>query len=92
MSTFSRWIAYVEPYISLSAGYAKTETAGYFTYAPGVGMRFFFREWFSMKVDFKDYLYTETYTNRQTGNLATELTNNYAVMVSFSFWLPKMPR
>jgi outer membrane beta-barrel protein len=94
ISTFSRWIAYVEPYISLGAGIAKTETNSYLTFYPGIGIRAFFREWFSMRVELRDYLYSEKYIDRGTsgGAVTTSLRNNYAVMVAFSFWLPKMPR
>lgn len=93
LTTFSRWIAYVEPYLSLGVGLAKTESANYLTYYPGIGVRVFFKEWFSMKAEFRDYLYTETFTARNaSGQMQSALRNNYAVMVSFSFWLPKMPR
>lgn len=93
VSTFSRWIAYIEPYFTLGLGLAKTETDQYLTYYPGIGIRAFFKEWFSMKLEFRDYLYTEKFTSRTTaGAQESALRNNYAVMVAFSFWLPKMPR
>lgn len=93
VSTFSRWIAYVEPYFTLGLGLAKTETDQYLTYYPGVGIRAYFKEWFSMKLEFRDYMYTEKTVNRdQGGNPTTAFRNNYSVMVAFSFWLPKMPR
>ena len=94
VSTLSRWIAYIEPYFGLGLGIAKTETNSYFTFYPAVGVRAFFREWFSMRLELRDYLYTEKYIDRnQAGSVPTSaLRNNYAVMVSFSFWLPKMPR
>ena len=104
ISTFSRWIAYIEPYLSLGVGLAKTEGykpisggenvgGNYLAFAPGVGFRAFFREWFSMKLEFRDYLYTESFVTRDTPPRdISSLRNNYAVMVSFSFWLPKMPR
>jgi outer membrane beta-barrel protein len=92
LSTFSRWIAYVEPYFSLGAGIAKTETNSYFAYYPGIGLRAFFKEWFSMRLEFRDYLYTESYTDTATLQPTSALRNNYAVVLSFSFWLPKMPR
>lgn len=92
-STFSRWIAYVEPYLALGAGIAKTEVRAYPVFYPGVGLRIYFKEWFSMRLEFRDYLYTERFMTRTSP--ATEesaLRNNYAVSVSLSFWLPKMPR
>jgi outer membrane beta-barrel protein len=92
MSSLSRWIAYVEPYFSIGFGIAKTDVGSYFALAPGLGLRVFFREWLSMRLDFKDYLYNETTINRQSGAVSSRLTNNYTVMVSLSFWLPKMPR
>lgn len=93
LSSFSRWIAYIEPYFGAGLGLARTETAEYLTYYPAVGLRVFFREWFSMKAEFRDYLYTEKFQARTaTGGSASALRNNYAVMVAFSFWLPKMPR
>lgn len=92
-STFSRWIAYLEPYLSLTGGLAKTESNTYFAVVPGIGLRVFFKEWFSMRLDFRDYIYTEQYLTRTNpSTTATALRNNYAVMVSLSFWLPKMPR
>lgn len=93
VSTFSRWIAYIEPYFTLGAGIARTETNNYFTYYPGIGIRAFFKEWFSMRLEFRDYLYTETFPNRSgAGGTSKSLRSNYAVQVAFSFWLPKMPR
>lgn len=93
VSTFSRYIAYVEPFFSLGVGLAKTETDSYLAYFPGIGVRAFFKEWFSMKLEFRDYLYTESFSSRSsTGGTSSALRNNYAVMVAFSFWLPKMPR
>ncbi len=93
VSTFSRYIAYIEPYFSLGLGVAKTETNSYLTYFPGIGVRAFFKEWFSMRLEFRDYMYTETFANRSgAGGTSTSLRNNYAVQVAFSFWLPKMPR
>lgn len=92
-STFSRYIAYLEPYFAVGAGIAVTESNQYFTYYPAVGIRAFFREWLSMKVELRDYMYTEnftTLTNPPTS--ASSFRNNWAVMVSLSFWLPKMPR
>ena len=90
-STFSRWIAYIEPYASGGVGVAKTEVNSYFSPYLGVGLRAFSREWFSMKVEFRDVLYTESFIDRTTGNAVKNLRNNYAVYVAFSFWLPKMP-
>lgn len=92
VSTFSRWIAYVEPYFTLGGGIAKTEVATYLTFYPGVGIRAFFREWFSMKLEFRDYIYTEKFNTRTAPSIEdTALRNNYAVVLSISFWLPKMP-
>ncbi len=91
LSSFSRWIGYVEPYLSLGVGLAKTEVNSYITYYPGVGVRAFFREWFSMRLEFRDYLYTEKFVDRTTLLTTPSLRNNFAVMVSLSFWLPKMP-
>ncbi len=91
LSTFSQWIAYVEPFFSLGVGFAKTETESYITYFPGIGLRAFFREWFSLKLEFRDYLYTEKFTNRSTGLSDSALRNNYSVTLALSFWLPKMP-
>ena len=92
VSTFSRWIAYIEPYISLGVGIAKTEVDSYLAFYPGIGMRVFFKEWFSMRLDFRDYIYTESFLSRDAVPVATTaLRNNYAVTVSLSFWLPKMP-
>jgi outer membrane beta-barrel protein len=87
VATFSRWLAYMEPYFSLGAGIAKTETNSYLAGYPGVGLRFFFTVWFSMRLEFRDYIYNE---KKREGN--SELRNNYSVSVALSFWLPKMPR
>lgn len=87
VSTFSRWLAYIEPYFSAGVGIAKTETSSYIAAYPGVGLRAFFTEWFSMRLEFRDYIYSE---KTRDGN--NELRNNYAVSVALSFWLPKMPR
>jgi len=92
VSTFSRWIAYMEPFISLGVGVAKTDINSYLAVVPGIGMRIFFKEWVSMKLELKDYLYTETSVNRSTGVEQSSMKNNYAFMVSLSFWIPKMPR
>ena len=81
VSTFSRWLAYVEPYFSLGLGVAKTETNSYLAGYPGLGLRF------SMRLEFRDYIYNE---KKRDGN--NELRNNYAVTLALSFWLPKMPR
>jgi outer membrane beta-barrel protein len=92
MATFSRWIAYIEPYIGFGVGVARTEAQSYFTFYPAIGIRAFFREWFSMKFEFRDYLYTEKFLTRTNPpQPASSLRNNYAVTVSLSFWLPKMP-
>lgn len=90
VATFSRWIAYLEPYLVIGVGIARTEVREYLTYFPGIGARFFFKEWFSMRVELRDYLFTERFTNRTTGEDEKQLRNNYSVMVSLSFWLPKM--
>lgn len=91
LSTFSRYIAYAEPYLFLGAGMARTETSNYLVAVPGVGLRIFFKEWFSMRFEFRDYIYTEKFTQRATGEQVSALRNNYAFMLSLSFWLPKMP-
>jgi len=91
MSTLSKWIAYVEPYFGIGGGIAKTETDSYFTFYPAIGMRVFFREWFSMKFELRDYMYTEQTIDPQTQNRTPTFRNNYAVGLSLSFWLPKMP-
>jgi len=85
LATFSRYIAYLEPFITLGAGLAKTESSSYFTFYPGVGFRIFFKEWFSLRLDLRDYIYTEVSAG------TSKLRNNYAFTVSLSFWLPKMP-
>jgi outer membrane beta-barrel protein len=91
-ATFSRWIAYIEPFFGFGAGLARTEAASYFTVYPAFGIRAFFREWFSMKFEFRDYLYTEKFLTRTNPpTQASALRNNYAVTLSLSFWLPKMP-
>ena len=92
VSTFSRWIAYLEPYLILGTGLTKSEANEYLTVFPGIGARFFFKEWFSMRVELRDYLVTERFINRNSGINEHVLRNNYAVMVGLSFWLPKMPR
>jgi outer membrane beta-barrel protein len=89
LSTFSKYIAYIEPFFSLNAGMARTETNSYFTVAPGIGFRLFFKEWFSMRFDFRDYIYVERSVT--TGTPVDKLRMNYAFTVSLSFWLPKMP-
>jgi len=92
VSTFSRFIAYIEPYLSVGGGMARTETNTYPTIYPGIGARIFFREWFSMKLEFRDYIYNENSLSISTNpTTTTNLRNNYAVFVAFSFWLPKMP-
>lgn len=93
MSTFSRFIAYIEPFFSVGAGLAKTETNNYLTFYPGLGIRVFFREWVSMKFEFRDYMYFEKFVQRTTPHSeATSLRHNFSVAVALSFWLPKMPR
>lgn len=92
LSTFSRWIAYIEPYIGLGAGIAKTESNSYVTFYPAIGIRAFFREWFSMRLELRDYIFSEKYIDRSsTATEASATRHNYAVGISFSFWLPKMP-
>ena len=93
LSTFSRFIAYVEPYVMLGIGMAKTDSHTYAALSPGIGFRVYFKEWFSMRLDFRDYLYNEQFTDRSgaTPTTGSRLSNNYAFMVSLSFWLPKMP-
>ncbi len=91
MSTLSSWIAYVEPYFGLGGGLAKTETDAYFTFYPAIGMRVYFREWFSMKVELRDYMYTEQTITPGSQTRTPTFRNNYAIGLAFSFWLPKMP-
>jgi outer membrane beta-barrel protein len=92
VSSLSRWIAYIEPYFTVGAGLAKTEVDSYPTFYPGIGLRVFFKEWFSMRVEFRDYLYSEKFQTRTSPSVAdTALRSNYAVLLSLSFWLPKMP-
>ncbi len=93
LSTFSRWIAYIEPFFVAGVGVAKTETNDYFTFFPGAGFRIFFREWVSMRFEFRDYIYAETFLTRKDPVKQDKATrNNYAVILSLSFWFPKMPR
>jgi outer membrane beta-barrel protein len=87
VSTFSRWLAYMEPYFTAGLGIAKTETNTYLAVYPGIGMRTFFTEWFSMRLEFKDYMYNEKQVDG-----SSQMRNNYAVTLALSFWLPKMPR
>lgn len=90
MATFSRYIAYLEPYIFLGAGVARTEADTYVTFVPGIGLRFFFREWVSMRFELRDFIYQErNLTAAGTGE--STWRHNWAVMLSLSFWLPKMP-
>lgn len=89
-STMSHWIAYLEPYLSINAGIARTESGTYFTFAPGAGMRVFFKEWFSMKLEFRDYIYTEKVIDRANGGTKNKTQNNYSIAASLSFWIPKM--
>ncbi len=92
ISTLSRWILYVEPYVTFGAGLAKTETDSYLAFYPGIGLRAFFKEWFSMRLEFRDYMYSEKSVSRTTAATSdTILRQNYAVNLSLSFWLPKMP-
>ncbi|NBT59997.1 outer membrane beta-barrel domain-containing protein [bacterium] len=91
MATLSKFIAYIEPYFGLGGGIAKTETDTYFTFYPAVGMRVYFREWFSMKLELRDYMYTEQTINPTNQARTPTFRNNYAVGLSLSFWLPKMP-
>ncbi len=90
VATFSRHTLYLEPVFSLGAGIAKTDSNTYFTFYPGIGLRVFFREWVSLKLEVRDYIYQEV--SGTPGSEVTSLTNNYSVAVSLSFWLPKMPR
>jgi outer membrane beta-barrel protein len=91
LANLSRFIAYIEPFFSVGAGIARTETSSYLTLYPGVGFRLFFKEWFSFRFDFRDYIYTERSTDPTSGSITNTLRNNYAFTVSLSFWLPKMP-
>lgn len=93
LASFSKYIAYVEPFLALGVGLAKTDSNNYLAFFPGVGLRIYFKEWFSMRIDFRNYMYNEKFTDRSGGGAtqATRLSNNYAFMVSLSFWLPKMP-
>lgn len=91
MATLSKFIAYIEPYLGLGGGIAKTETDTYFTFYPAVGMRVYFREWFSMKLELRDYMYTEQTINPINQARTPTFRNNYAVGLALSFWLPKMP-
>lgn len=90
VSTFSRWIAYLEPYFSLGFGIAKTETNSYLAFYPGIGLRAYFKEWLSMRLELRDYLYSERVVDRPNNIDTTALRHNYAVMLSLSFWLPKV--
>ncbi|MCB0403701.1 MAG: outer membrane beta-barrel domain-containing protein [Bdellovibrionales bacterium] len=85
MATFSRWIVYVEPFLALGVGIAKTDLRDYFTFYPGIGIRAFFREWVSLRIDFRNYIYQETSSD------GTSLRSNFTISASLSFWLPKMP-
>lgn len=91
LSTFSDYIAYIEPFFTIGGGMAKTETNAYLTLYPGIGFRIFFKEWFSMRFDFRDYIYLERAVNIISGLTESNLRNNYAFTISLSFWLPKMP-
>lgn len=90
MATFGKYIAFMEPYFAIGIGYSKTEQAGYVTATPGFGMRIYFKEWFSMRVELRDYIYTEKFIDRATGQKSSALRNNFAVIGALSFWLPKM--
>ena len=51
----------------------------------------YFREWFSMKVELRDYMYTEQTITPGSQTRTPTFRNNYAIGLAFSFWLPKMP-
>lgn len=92
ISTLSRWILYIEPFVSVGGGLAKTETDSYLAYYAGVGIRGFFREWFSTRLEFRDYMYSEKFVSRTAAaGDETARRDNFAVNLSLSFWLPKMP-
>lgn len=91
VSTFSSYIAYIEPFLAFGVGMAKTETNSYMSFYPGIGLRVFFREWVSLRVEFRDYIYKESFTDRTTSETTSAFRNNYAITASLSFWLPKMP-
>ena len=88
LATFSRHIGYFEPYAILGGGVARTEASVYPVVMPGIGLRFFFREWIALRAELRDYLFQAPvpYTT-----LATQLTSHYGVLFSLSFFLPKMP-
>lgn len=93
ISTFSNYIAYLEPYLGLGVGISRTEAQSYLTFYPAIGIRAFFKEWVSMRLEFRDYMYTEkNVTRTDPPTEVNNFRNNYAVTVSLSFWLPKMPR
>lgn len=90
MSSFSRFIAYAEPYATIGGGMAKTESDTYAVGFGGIGLRTYFKEWFSLRVEFRDYIYNEKIPNRTGGEIVSQLRHNYAILLSLSFWLPKM--
>jgi outer membrane beta-barrel protein len=90
MATLSSSIAFLEPYFYLGAGLANTEKFLYPTLVPGVGLRVFFKEWFSMRVDVRNILYNERFISRQSGLEQTGIRSNWMILASLSFWLPKM--
>jgi outer membrane beta-barrel protein len=90
MATLSSSIAFLEPYFYLGTGLATTEKFLYPTLVPGVGMRVFFKEWFSMRVDVRNLLYNERFISRQSGLEQTGIRSNWMILASLSFWLPKM--
>lgn len=90
MATLSSSIAFLEPYFYLGAGIANTEKYLYPTVVPGIGVRVFFKEWFSLRLDFRNILYNERAISRVTGLEESGFRSNYMFLASLSFWLPKM--
>lgn len=90
MATLSSSIAFLEPFFYLGAGIANTEKYLYPTVVPGIGVRVFFKEWFSLRLEIRDLIYNERAISRVTGLEESGIRNNYMFLASLSFWLPKM--
>ena len=78
----------VDAYLLAGFGMAYTETGAKFATNLGVGLRYFFSSWLSIKVEVRDLIYTETFQLDVSRTEFSDVQNHVMFMAGVGFYLP----
>lgn len=79
---FSGTISRFDIYFALGGGVTDNQTAEGLTLSGGLGMKFFFGEWFAVRMDVRDHVLSQELLG------ISEVVNNLAATLGFSVFLP----